>query len=351
MHYRPLGRTGLNVSAICLGTMTFGEQNTQEEGFAQMDLALERGINFFDTAELYAIPPKPETQGATEEIIGNWFKTRGSRDKVILATKVVGQSERMDWFREDGSLARLTKAQIFEAVDKSLKRLKTDYIDLYQLHWPERSVPLFGSIPTVYNHPEPYAQEESIATILETLGEIVKAGKVRHIGLSNESAWGAMRFVTEAEKSSLPRVASVQNAYNLLNRVYEMDMAEIAHREDLGLLAYSPLAQGYLTGKYRGGALPKGSRKQLFSRLGRYETDGADVAMNAYFKLADELGVSYTHLALQFVTSRSFVTSNIIGATSVEQLKDNLASLEFEWNDEVEQRVNAIHQVHQNPCP
>ena len=351
MQYRPLGKTGLNVSAICLGTMTFGEQNTQTEGFAQMDMALDRGINFFDTAELYAIPPKPETQGATEEIIGNWFKERGNRDKVILATKVVGRSTRMNWFRQDGSLTRLNKAQINEAVEKSLKRLKTDYIDLYQLHWPERNVPLFGSIPTAYTHPEPYENEEPIASILETLETIVKAGKVRHIGLSNESAWGTMRFLAEAEKSGRPRIASVQNAYNLLNRVYEMDMAEISHREEVGLLAYSPLAQGYLTGKYRNGALPKGSRKQLFERLGRYETPGANEAMEAYFKLAEDLGVHPTHLALQFVTTRPFVASNIIGATSLEQLEHNLASLEMVWTQEVEDKVAAIHQIHQNPCP
>lgn len=351
MQYRSLGRTDIKVSAICLGTMTFGEQNSEEDGFAQMDYALEQGVNFFDTAELYSTPPKKETQGSTERIIGNWFKARGNRDKIILATKVVGRSERMNWFRKDGSLAKLSRAQIHEAVDASLKRLQTDYIDLYQVHWPERNVPLFGTIPTVYEHPKPYENEESIESILDSLSELVKAGKVRQIGLSNESAWGTMTYIHHASMKGQPRLVSVQNAYNLLNRVYEMDMAEIAHREGVGLLAYSPLAQGYLTGKYQGGALPKGSRKALYNRLQRYEKPGANEAIEAYLALAKELGVDAGQLALQFVTTRSFVTSNIIGASSMEQLKSNISSIHLKWDQEVEDKVNAIHQIHQNPSP
>lgn len=348
METRPLGRTGLNVSAICLGTMTWGEQNTEAEGHAQMDLALDRGVTIFDTAELYPIPPKAETQGRTEAIIDTWFRSRGTRDRVILATKVCGRSVNT-WFRDDGSPCELSRPQIEEAVNKSLRRLQTDYIDLYQLHWPDRPVPQFGSNPTIYRRTE--GPEHPIPEILEVLGDLVKAGKIRHVGLSNESPWGTMRFLAAAEARGLPRVASIQNAYSLLNRTFEGGLAEVALREDVGLLAYSPLAQGYLTGKYQGGALPPGSRKQLFNRLQRYETPGAAPAIEAYLALAREAGLDPAQMALAFVTSRPFVTSNIIGATSLDQLATALDSVDVAITPELEARIDAIHLRHTNPCP
>lgn len=347
---RKLGRTGLEVSSLCLGTMTWGEQNSEAEGHAQMDMALERGINFFDTAELYAIPPKPETQGRTEEIIGTWFKASGNRDKVILATKIVGRSSNT-WFRDGGVEARLTPEHIEEAVNKSLKRLQTDYIDLYQIHWPDRNVSQFGSNPTVWKDVEPAADETPIEETLGKLGELVKAGKIRHVGLSNESAWGTMRYLQAADEMDLPRMASIQNAYSLINRTFEINLAEVALREDAGLLAYSVLGQGYLTGKYRDGVLPAGARKTLFDRLQRYETPGAEAAINAYVDLAVEFGLDPSQMALAFAHSRSFTTSVILGATSLEQLSHDIDCTDVEISDELEQRIDAIHQLHGNPCP
>jgi aryl-alcohol dehydrogenase-like predicted oxidoreductase len=349
MEYRPLGRTGLQVSALCLGTMTWGQQNSEAEGHAQMDYALDRGINFVDTAELYAIPPKPETQGSTERIIGSWFRSRGKRDKVILATKVVGRSDVMNWFRDDGSLAELSRKQILEAVDKSLKRLQTDYIDLYQLHWPDRAVSQFGSNPTVFRAAQ--GPEHPIHEILATLDEVVKAGKVRFIGLSNESSWGTMKFLHESETRGLPRVQSLQNACSLLNRTVEVNLAEVLLREEVSFLAYSPLGQGYLTGKYQGGRRPAGTRKVLFERLQRYETPGASEAIDKYLALAAEAGLDPVQMALQFVTMRPYVTSNIIGATSLEQLRHNIDSLDVTLSGEVVAKIDAIHQIHCNPCP
>lgn len=351
MEYRRLGRTDLTVSAICLGTMTWGQQNTQEEGFAQMDYALEQGINFFDTAELYSIPPRAETQGSTERIIGEWFKARGTRDKVILASKVCGRGGNT-WFRDDGSPTRVNRAQVFEAVDKSLKRLQTDHIDLYQIHFPERPMP-WGSNPTRANMASmaPATDETPIAEQLAILDEVVKAGKIRHVGLSNESGWGTMRFVTESEMRGLPRVQSIQNAYNLLNRTFETTLAEIALREDVGLLAYSPLAQGYLTGKYLDGARPAGARSTLFDRGQRYQVEGAEDAIRQYLAVAREAGLDPAQMALAFVTSRAFVTSNIIGATSMEQLRTDIASAELTLSDDVLAKIDAIHQRVGNPCP
>lgn len=349
MQYRPLGRTGLDVSLIGLGTMTWGEQNSEAEGHAQMDYALAQGVNFFDTAELYPVPPKAETQGGTERIIGSWFKARGTRDKVILATKVVGRSPTMTWFRDDGSGSELSPAQIEEAVNKSLKRLQTDYIDLYQLHWPDRPVAQFGSNATVFRSVT--GPEHPIEEILEALQRCVRAGKIRHVGLSNESAWGTMTFLSAAETRGLPRVQSIQNAYSLVNRTFEIGLAEIALREHVGLLAYSPLAQGYLTGKYQGGALPQGSRKERFNRLQRYETPGAAAAVDGYVTVAREVGLDPAQMALAFVNSRPFVTSNLIGATNLDQLRTDIASLDVRITPELEERIDAVHLVHSNPCP
>jgi aryl-alcohol dehydrogenase-like predicted oxidoreductase len=348
MQYRKLGRTGLHVSLICLGTMTWGEQNTEAEGHEQMDYALDQGVTFWDTAEMYAIPPKRETQGATERIIGSWFKSSGKRDKVILASKVAGRSD-FDWLRDGGIKARPNRAQINEAIDKSLKRLQTDYIDLYQVHWPDRPI-TWGGNPTVYQHMEPDG-DIPIEETLSALSDLVKAGKVRHIGLSNESAWGTMSYLKLSEFKGLSRVASVQNAYNLINRTAETALAEVFMREDVGLLAFSPLAQGYLTGKYLNGALPPGTRKTLFNRGQRYEKPGADTAIQAYIDLAKDMGLDPAQMALSFVNSRPFLGSNIIGATTMAQLKTNIASINVPMTAELEARINAIHQLHMNPAP
>lgn len=345
MEYRKLGRSGIDVSAICLGTMTWGQQNTQAEGFEQMDFALENGINFFDTAELYSIPPKPDTQGSTETIIGNYFAERKNRDKVILATKVVGRSN-MGWFREDGRNTEVDRANITEAVENSLRRLQTDYIDLYQIHWPDRPMAAFGA--AVYEH-----KGEELNTIesqLDVLADLVKQGKIRNIGLSNENAWGTAKFLQLAEAKGLPRVQSVQNAYNLLNRAYEWSLAEFAHREDCGLFAYSPLAQGILSGKYLDGAKPANARKTLFGRMDRYEGPGAEEATAKYVQIAKDFGVDATQMANQFVTTRSFTTSNIIGATSIAQLKTAIDSVNLVITEEMQTAIDAVHAVHTNPC-
>ena len=347
MEFRKLGHTDIQVSSICLGTMTWGEQNTEQEGHDQMDYAVDMGINFFDTAEMYAVPPRPETQGSTEKIVGSWFKKTGMRDKIILATKVAGRAP-MTWLRDDESPVELTRAQILEAVDKSLSRLQTDYIDLYQLHWPDRPMQLFGGLG--YKH---FGDEVNrIEDVLGVLAEVQKAGKVRHFGLSNETPWGIMKFLHHAEVNhDLPRMVSVQNAYNLLNRIYELGSSEIFHREGVGLLAYSPLAQGYLTGKYQNGALPEGSRKQLFDRLQRYETPAADKAIASYMDIAKKYGVDASQLANQFVTTRDFVTSNIIGATSMEQLKLAVTSVDLELTEEMMEDIQAVHLTAPNICP
>jgi len=344
MKKRKLGKTDLEVSEICLGTMTWGEQNTESEGHEQMDYALDNGINFFDTAEMYAVPPKKETQGSTEKIIGSWFKERKSRDKVILATKVSGRSP-LNWLRDDEKPTEQSRDQIFEAVDKSLLRLGTDYIDLYQLHWPDRPMNLFGGSINYEHMDEPSID---ISIILDSLNELVKSGKIRYIGLSNETPWGTMKFLYHSDISSTPRVQSIQNAYNLLNRTFEIGGSEIAHREDVGLLAYSPIAQGYLSGKYQNGALPKGSRKELFNRLQRYEGPYAEEAIEAYLNIAKKYEIDPSQLANQFVTTRPFVTSNIIGATNMEQLKLAVTSIDIKLTKEIEEDIEKAYQRHGN---
>jgi len=346
MDYRDLGRTGIKVSALCLGTMTWGEQNSEAEAHGQMDYALAQGINFFDTAELYPIPPKRETQGRTEAYIGSWFRARKSRDKVILASKVMGRSK-YDWFRKDGARARVSPGQIREAVEASLERLETDYIDLYQVHWPDRPIKVMGALE--YEPRE--GDAHPIGETLAVLGELVAEGKVRALGISNETPWGTMTFLKEAEARGLPRIASIQNAYNLVNRSFEVGLSEIAHREDVGLIAYSPLAQGYLTGKYEEGALPKSSRKALFDRLGRYESPQGLEAISAYVALAEAHGLDPAQMALQFVASRPFVTSAILGATTMAQLEADVGAADLRLSEEVLEAIEEIHRIHTNPCP
>ncbi len=348
MEYRELGRTGVRVSSLCLGTMTWGQQNNEADGHAQMDHALAHGINFFDTSEMYSVPPKAETQGSTERIIGTWFKARGTRDKVILATKVAGRSP-MTWLRADKSPSEQTPKQIAEAVESSLKRLQTDYIDLYQLHWPDRPVAMFGSGGLAYRHAE--ATSVPIADILGALNDHVKAGKIRWIGLSNETAWGTMSFLHEATINRAPRIQSIQNAYSLINRTFEIGLAEIAMREKVGLLAYSPLAQGYLTGKYQRGALPAGARKTLFNRLQRYESPQSDSAIERYLAIAKQFGLDPAQMALQFVTQRPFVTATILGATTMEQLKTDIDSTKLAWTQELEKAIDSAHHAQPNPAP
>lgn len=346
MQYSPLGRTGLNVSRCCLGTMTWGSQNSEAQAHEQMDYALERGVNFWDTAEMYASPPTPETQGSTERHIGSWFEKTGRRDEVILASKVAGRSP-MNWLRADGSPTRQTAAQVAEAVESSLKRLRTDHIDLYQLHWPDRALRVFGGM-TFMDYPDDYEGFEAILSALDTQ---VKAGKIRSVGLSNETPWGTMKFVEAADRLGLPRMAAIQNAYSLVNRVFEYGGAEVAMREDVGLLAYSPLAQGFLTGKYLDGALPAGARRTLYNRQQRYEGPGAEEAIRGYVNLAREHGVLPETLALKFCDTRPFVTSTIIGATTMEQLKIDIDAFDMPWTDAIDKAIDALHVQRPNPCP
>ena len=345
MEYRKLGNTDLDVSLICLGTMTWGQQNTEAEGHEQMDYALDRGINFFDTAEMYSIPPMAETQGSTEKIIGTWFKKSGNREKVILASKVAGRG-RMDWIRGDET--KLDRNNIEKAVEESLKRLQTDYIDLYQLHWPDRPINLFGG-GLGYKHIE--AETIEISETLNVLNDLVKQGKIRYVGLSNETPWGVSEFLKFSDLNDLPRVVSVQNAFNLLNRTYEQGLSEFHYRSSVGLLAYSPLAQGYLTGKYLDGARPEGARTTLFERGQRYETKQAEEAIRAYVNYAQERQIDPSIFANAFVNSRKFVTSNIIGATNMDQLKLAIDSCEVQLTDEDFKKIDEIHYRSPNPCP
>lgn len=346
MEYRKLGNTDLNVSALCLGTMTWGKQNTQDEAFAQLDYALERGINFIDTAEMYPVPPETETQGATDIMIGNWLAERGCRDQVVLATKIAGPG--LGTVR--GGQGDYSRANIETAVNESLQRLQTDVIDVYQLHWPARNSNFFGKLGY-----QPNADEADpvpgMLEVLESLQTMVDAGKIRYVGLSNESAWGTMKFLELAERHGLPRVVSVQNPYNLLNRSYEVGLAEVSDREQVSLLPYSPLAFGVLSGKYLGGEQPADARLTLFDRFTRYTKDPGVRATAAYVNLAREHGLDPAQMAIAWVTAQPFVTSNIIGATTMEQLAANIDSTEVTLNDELLASIDAIHAEAPNPCP
>jgi len=347
MEYRRLGRTDVKVSSICLGSMTWGQQNTQDEGFQQMDYAFDRGVNFIDTAEMYPISTRAETYGDTETIIGNWMAARGNRDKVIVATKIVGPNAgRFPYIR--GGETRFNKKHIEAAVETSLKRLKTDYIDLYQLHWPDRATNDFSQL--AYEH-EDGAEETPIDETLAALDAVVKAGKVRHVGLSNENPWGVMRFVTGAEQGKGPRVVSIQNPYSLLNRSFETRMGEVAIREDVGLLAYAPLAAGTLSGKYLNDQWPAGARRTLWPDNRRYQGPQADKATAAYVKLAKDSGLDPAHLALAFVLRQRFLTAAIIGATTMDQLKTDIAAAEVTLDDGVLAALGDIHKLYTYPCP
>jgi aryl-alcohol dehydrogenase-like predicted oxidoreductase len=345
MEYTILPNTNIEVSKICLGTMTWGNQNTQNDGFNQMDFALDRGVNFFDTAELYPVPATKETQGLTSEIIGKWFKDRGTRDKIILASKIAGPGDYTAHIRKTGFKGN----SIHEAINLELKRLKTDYIDLYQLHWPERQTNTFGIRDFKHNPKDPW--KDNFEEVIYELNKLVKLGKIRAYGLSNEKAWGTMRYVEEIRKNKLLMISTIQNAYSLLNRVFEGDLAEVSHREKIGLLAYSPLAFGVLSGKYINGTASKNARLNLFPRFSRYSSKQATNATKAYLKLSNELGISLSTLSLAFVNDRPFVSSNIIGATSLKQLEENISSIETKLSEDVILKINEIHSKIPNPSP
>ena len=351
MQYRPLGTTGIQVSKICLGTMTWGEQNTQAEAFEQLDYALSQGVNFIDTAEMYPVPPNRDTYTTTEQYIGAWIKARGKRDDFVLASKIAGPTgnNNLDGYIRGGN-NNFSRAQIIEACNASLQRLNTDYLDLYQLHWPERQTNFFGKL----GFPAPDADEQftPFAEILDAMNELVQQGKIRTYGLSNETPWGTMRHLNAHEAApELPRAASVQNPYNLLNRSYEVGMAEISVREQIPLLAYSPLAFGVLSGKYRHGQKPDGARLTLFERFQRYSKPKAAEAVERYAAIAEAAGLSLTALSLAFVNERPFVASNIIGATTMEQLRENIASADVVLGDDVLAAIDAVHAEISNPCP
>jgi aryl-alcohol dehydrogenase-like predicted oxidoreductase len=345
MKYTTLPSTAIKVSKICLGTMTWGNQNTEAEGHAQMDFALDHGVNFFDTAELYPVPATAETQGLTSKYIGTWLKKNNTRDKVIIASKIAGIGDYTAHIRTAGFSAKTIK----EAIDLELGRLQTDYIDLYQLHWPERHTNTFGVRDFKPSPNDPWV--DNFNAVLHALESFVKAGKIRAIGISNEKAWGTMRYVEEIRKDSLTPISTAQNAYSLLNRTYEGDLAEVSLREDIGLLAYSPLAFGVLSGKYIEGTAADNARLKLFPRFARYSSAQSTEATKQYLTLAQDLGISLTTLALAFVNQRPFVTSNIIGATNLDQLKENIESINTEFSQETLDRIDAIHAGIPNPAP
>jgi aryl-alcohol dehydrogenase-like predicted oxidoreductase len=346
MEYRPLGRSDIKVSAICLGTMTWGEQNSQTEAFEQMDYALDQGVNFWDTAEMYAVPPRRETYGRTEEIIGNWFASRRKRDRVIIATKVAGPDERFPYIRDGRPM--LDRKNILAAIDGSLKRLKTDYVDLYQLHWAERDLNIFGKLGYL---PPAHDDGTPLEETMDALADLMKTGKARQVGLSNESAWGAMRYLAISDAGRGPRMTGIQNVYSLLNRSFEVALAEVAVREQCGLLAYSPLAMGALTGKYLNDSWPAGARLTLFKHFKRYLGDQGQKATAAYVSLARDHGLDPAQMALAYVNSRPFLTANIIGATTMAQLRTNIASIDVKLGRDVLDGIEAIHRVHTYPSP
>ena len=344
MNYKKLGNTDLDVSTICLGTMTWGEQNTQDEAFEQMDFALSNGVNFWDTAELYAVPPRKETYGDTEEIIGNWFEKTKKRKEVILATKVAGPARN---YLRNGENS-FTGPNLESALNNSLKRLKTDYVDLYQLHWPERNVNNFGRLGYVHKEKN-WNQFEDV---LGELNKYIKAGKIRYVGLSNETPWGALNYLQLSKDKNLPRMMSIQNPYSLLNRSYEVGLAEVSIREKIGCLAYSPLASGYLTGKYRNKNFPKGSRMERdFDFWTRYRKPNTEAAVELYFKICEKHNLNMTQMSIKFCEIQQFMTSVIIGATTMEQLKSDIESVNVNLSNDVIEEINQVQTIYPNPCP
>ena len=344
MNYKNLGNTDLKVSTICLGTMTWGEQNTQAEAFEQMNFALDEGVNFWDTAELYAVPPRKETYGDTEKIIGNWFDQTKNRDKVILATKVAGPSR--DYLR--GGENSFTGSNLKSALDNSLRRLKTDYIDLYQLHWPERNVNNFGRLGYVHKENEWNQFEE----VLFELDSYIRQGKIRYVGLSNETPWGALNYLQLSKDKNLPRMMSIQNPYSLLNRSYEVGLAEVSVREQIGCLAYSPLASGYLSGKYRNKKFPKGSRMERdYDFWTRYRKPNTEDAVDLYYKISEKFDLNMSQMSIKFCEIQDFMTSVIIGATTMDQLKTNIESVNVTLSNEIINEINKIQKKYPNPCP
>ena len=345
MKYNKIPHTEIKVSKICLGTMTWGNQNSEKEAFEQLDLSVERGVNFIDTAELYPVPAEAETSGRTSEIIGKWLRKKKNRDKLVIATKIAGPGDYTKHIRTGG----FSPKSIEDAINKSLKRLQTDYIDLYQLHWPERSTNFFGIRDYKHNYKDKW--NDNFNEILNSLDGFVKQGKIRNIGISNEKSWGAMRYIEESNKYNLPRVVTIQNAYSLLNRPFEGDLAEISIREGLGLLAYSPLGFGVLTGKYIKGTASDNARLKLFPRFSRYSSTEATNATKEYLKIALDNQLSLTQMSLAFVNQQPFVTSNIIGATNLKQLEENISSIEVNLSEEVLSKINEVHSKIPNPSP
>ena len=346
MKYNKLGNTDLEVSVICLGTMTYGEQNSEADAHEQLNYAVEQGVNFIDTAELYAVPAKAENNGLTEKYIGTWLKDRKDRDKLIVATKIAGPSPNLKFIRDP---LNFSKKQIEIAIEGSLKRLQTDYVDLYQLHWPERNTNFFGK--RGYFHLDANKWEDNVLEVLESIQTIVKSGKVRHFGLSNETAWGLMHFLKLSDQHKLPRCVSVQNPYNLLNRTYEIGMAEPSIREQAGLLAYSPLAFGMLSGKYHRGPKPEKGRLTLYPYFGRYNGENSNKATQAYLDIADKYELSLAQMSLAFINRQPFVTSNIIGATTIDQLKENINSINLDLSEEILKEIEEVHNQIPNPAP
>ena len=345
MKFKKLGNTDIDVSLICLGTMTWGTQNSEKDAFEQMDYSLEQGVNFFDTAEIYSVPPTADSYGKTEKMIGNWFEKRKNREKIVLASKVAGP--RCDWIRSGEN--NYNEKKIGEAIDGSLKRLKTDYIDLYQLHWPERSTNCFGVREFSINEEE--KEWNTFESILQALDKYIKSGKIRHVGVSNETPYGLSRYLEISKNKNLPRMMSVQNPYSLVNRTYEIGMSEISIRDKCGLLVYYPLAAGALSGKYRDGQMPENSRQALFKGWERMINPLAMKAYDEYYKLAKEYNITMVQLAQAFVNSRPFVTSNIIGATTMNQLKENIESINIELTSEMIDKINLIHNNNPSPAP
>jgi len=346
MVYNNLGNTGLQISKLCLGTMTFGEQNSEQEAHEQLDYAIDSGINFIDTAELYSVPGRKETQGSTERFIGSWLRNRSDREKLIIATKIAGPSAGLSFIRNP---LNFSTEQIKVAIDGSLKRLQTDYVDIYQLHWPERNVNIFGKLG--YQHKEDEQWKDNLLEIIQDLAELIKQGKIRHWGVSNETPWGVMSFLRKAEENGLPRPITIQNPYSLLNRTFEVGLAEISMREQIGLLAYSPMGFGLLSGKYHDGSDVSKSRIKLFPKLARYSSEATFNVAEEYIRIAQRYDMIPSQMALAYVNSRPFLWSTIIGATSMDQLKENIDSIHISIPEECEKEIEKLHISNSNPAP